>query len=217
MVGTKLLRAEDSLAIVTLVNVAKRLDIAIKGLTSDIEVKKKEVVSSVRALFDAGLGGDERRVYSNFKIESTKLTAVDGVAVEVPDGIVQCQMKMHRKVLTVEEIALGTAAGEGVLTELTENAQVVDLVDTLRVLRFLTANPARVSVTANGGSLSISLVGDAQGVDGVTFKTAVLPNKTFLESVSNMAPEKFTAARAFITSMLTRLDPTIVFGNRGTH
>ena len=216
MVETKMLRSADSLNIVTLVNVAKRMDTSIKGLTADIGVKKVEIVTAVRGLFDAGMASDVPKVYSNFKIESTRLTAVDGVAVEVPDGVVQCQMKVKRKELTPEELALGRQAGEDVMSALTENTQVVDLVDPIRVLRFLVANPGRVSITASGDSLSISLVGDVQGVDGVSYKTAVLPSKTLLESLSSMAPATLASARTFITALLHRLDPTIVFGNRGT-
>ena len=110
------IRARDNRSIVTAVNVVKRLDTAIKGLQNDIQVKKDGVADSVQALFDTDMTGEDPKVYSNFKIETTKITVVDGVEVEVPDGVVQCQMKVVRKELSAEENALLVTAGIDVAT-----------------------------------------------------------------------------------------------------
>jgi hypothetical protein len=218
MAETMTIRAQDHRAIVVDTNMAKRLYTGISGMENELVVKKTGITAALQGLFNTGLTAAEPpTVYSGFKIECTRMVKADGLDVEVPDGVVQGQMKVVRKELVASDLAIADAAGPDVRAALTISNQVVDLVDPARVLAYLAANPGKVTIKPSGTGLSISLVGDAHGVDGVSFKSAVLPVEGFLDKVVSLTADQRARGMGFVKHVLGKmLAPTLVFGNRTT-
>jgi hypothetical protein len=222
MAETVLLRAEGHRRLITKVNIAKKLDTAGKGIAADLGTRKKDILQEVRELFEAGVyHASEPHVVSNYKLESTRMAKAEGVDVEIPDGIVQCQIRVSRRELTATE--LETARGCGaVAAGLTEIRRVVQAMDIDQVLLHLATNRAKVATLVACGTTGFSL--DLAGgpvtmelIPGMTMRDAWYPADGFLDKVQELAPEVRTACMPFIRAVLgSMVDPVLVFGNRST-
>lgn len=186
-----------------------------------LENAKRSLIDSLLPSWEEGLEEGSALV-TNFKIPSGEIEETDDgltVQIDANGNVIQVVMKVPTSEIAGQEIADAKQALGGHYSKLFEEGLVIDTVENpAAFLQRASEHPKAEKLFKLGSTGASFKVPDPeffQGVDGVTFRTAVTNKTSFLSKVNDLPADVRSNARGFLTSFLNEhLSPVVQVGNR---